>query len=79
MFSRFCTRGVREPFVSNVNYFLRRIRELANFLVLGQVNVRYAKVGNDIEKRSAGVNIHDISDHAASKIFGHIWMGTYLY
>lgn len=43
-FSRFRSKGLRKRLDFNVNYFYRRIWDLANFLVLGQVGVRLCKV-----------------------------------
>lgn len=61
-----------------MDYFPRHIREFANFLVLGEMSVRHAKVGNANLKGAARINIHDALNRHASMIFGHVPMGDYL-
>lgn len=56
-----------------------RIRDFVNFLVVREMNVRHAKVGNGNKRGVALVNIHDAIPRHESMTFGNVLMGNYLY
>lgn len=76
-FSRFCVRMVRGMIVRNMNCFLRRIRDFDNLLVLGEMSLWHAKIGNGRVHGAASLNIHDTLGGHASVTFGHVWIGNY--
>lgn len=72
-------RQGKKKFVFNVDYFLSRIRDLTNFLALGEVKVHHTKFGNGNVKAAARVNVRNTLNRHESINFGHIWIGIYLH
>lgn len=70
---------LRKTLIANVNYFARRIRDLTNILVLGEVNVSNGKAGDGSIKEAVRVSIHYTVGCHAYMTFGHVSMGSKLY
>lgn len=67
-------RKSTKRFVFNVVYFPTLTCDVANGLVIGEINVHHAKVDDGNMKGAAQVSVDNALSRHGSMMFGHIWV-----